>query len=46
MQYEDPKYERWSYTTQTKNDKTKPLSLDARLELDEIRNVDVRAKVT
>lgn len=32
-QYEDPKYALWSYTTQTKNDKTKTLSLDARLEL-------------
>jgi hypothetical protein len=45
-QYEDPKYALWSYTTQTKNDKTKTLSLDARLELSEIRNIEVRAKVT
>jgi hypothetical protein len=45
-QYEDPKYALWSYITKTKNDKNKTLSLDARLELSEIRNIDVRARVT
>jgi hypothetical protein len=45
-QYEDPKYALWSYITKTKNDKNKTLSLDARLELSEIRNIEVRAKVT
>jgi hypothetical protein len=44
-QYEDPKYALWSYITKTKNDKNKTLSLDARLELSEIRNIDVRARV-
>jgi hypothetical protein len=44
-QYEDPKYALWSYTTKTKNDKNKTLSLDARLELSKIRNIDVRARV-
>jgi hypothetical protein len=45
-EYEDPKYALWSYITKTKNDKNKTLSLDARLELSEIRNADVRASVT
>jgi hypothetical protein len=45
-QYEDPKYAQWSYVTKTKNDKNKTLSLDARLELSEIRNLDIRARVT
>jgi hypothetical protein len=45
-QYADPKYALWSYTTKTKNDKNKTLSLDARLQLNEIRNVDVKARVT
>jgi hypothetical protein len=44
-QYEDPKYALWSYITKTKNDKNKTLSLDARLELSEIRNIDVRERV-
>jgi hypothetical protein len=44
-QYEDPKYALWSYIAKTKNDKNKTLSLDARLELSEIRNADVRARV-
>lgn len=44
-QYEDPSYALWSYTTKTKNDKNKTLSLDARLELKEIRNADVRTRV-
>jgi hypothetical protein len=45
-QYEDPKYAKWSYVTKTKNDKNKTLSLDARLELSEIRNLDIRARAT
>ncbi|XZN95336.1 MAG: hypothetical protein ACM65K_21065 [Microcoleus sp.] len=44
-QYKDPKYALWSYTTKTKNDKNKTLSLDARLELSEIRNIEVKARV-
>ena len=44
-QYEDPRYALWSYVTKTKNDKNKTLSLDARLELNEIRNPEVRARV-
>ncbi len=44
-QYEDPRYALWSYVTKTKNDKNKTLSLDARLELNEIRNSEVRARV-
>jgi hypothetical protein len=44
-QYEDPRYALWSYVTKTKNDKNKTLSLDARLELNEIRNTEVRARV-
>jgi hypothetical protein len=43
--YEDPKYAMWSYVAKTKNDKNKTLSLDARLELTEIKNIDVREKV-
>ena len=44
-EYEDPKYALWSYMTKTKNDKNKTLSLDARLELSQIRNADIRARV-
>jgi len=45
VQYEDPKSAIWSYITKTKNDKNKTLSLDARLELNEIRNTEVKARV-
>lgn len=44
-QYEDPKYALWSYIAKTKNDKNKTLSLDARLELSEIQNTEVKARV-
>lgn len=44
-QYEDPEYAQWSYITKTKNDKNKTLSLDARLELNKIQNVDLRERV-
>jgi hypothetical protein len=44
-QYEDPQYAMWSYTTKTKNDKTKTLSLDARLEVSQIRNIQIRSRV-
>ena len=44
-QYEDQKYALWSYITKTKNDKNKILSLDARLELSEIRNAEVSTRV-
>ncbi len=44
-QYKDSRYALWSYIAKTKNDKNKTLSLDARLELNEIRNVGVKAKV-
>lgn len=43
--YEDPKYAMWSYVAKTKNDKDKTLSLDARLELSEIQNLEVRGRV-
>ncbi|WP_219889063.1 hypothetical protein, partial [Chroococcidiopsis cubana] len=43
--YEDPRYALWSYTAKTKNDRDKTLSLDARLELAEIQNSDVKARV-
>jgi hypothetical protein len=45
-QYEDPKYVLWSYITKNKNGKNKTLSLDARLELNAIQNLDVKARVT
>jgi hypothetical protein len=35
----------WSYVAKTKNDKDKTLSLDARLELSEIQNLEVRGRV-
>jgi hypothetical protein len=44
-QYEDPQYAMWSYTTKTKNDKTKTLSLDARVEVSQIRNIQIRSRV-
>jgi hypothetical protein len=44
-QYEDPQSVLWSYVTKTKNNKNKTLSLDARLELNAIRNADVRARI-
>ncbi|MEG4019235.1 hypothetical protein QT999_17555 [Microcoleus sp. S36b_A2] len=44
-QYDDPNYALWSYITKTKNDKNKTLSLDARLELSQIRNIEVKARV-
>lgn len=43
--YQDPRFALWSYIAKTKNDKNKTLSLDARLELTEIQNLDVRARV-
>jgi hypothetical protein len=43
--YEDPKYAIWSYVAKTKNDKDKTLSLDARLELSEIQNLEVKGRV-
>lgn len=44
-EYESPEYALWSYITKTKNDKNKTLSLDARLEVAKIQNLEVRAKV-
>jgi len=44
-EYEDPRYAMWSYIAKTKNDKNKTLSLDARLELTKIQNLDVRSRV-
>ena len=43
--YADPSYAQWSYLTQTKNNRTKTLSLDARLELTAIQNQEVRERV-
>ncbi len=43
-QYEDPRYALWSYIAKTKNDKDKTLSLDARLEIAKIQNLDVKAR--
>ena len=36
--YTDPDFAKWFYTTKTQSGKTKKLSLDARLELSEIKN--------
>ncbi|WP_413161360.1 hypothetical protein ACL6C3_22690 [Capilliphycus salinus ALCB114379] len=44
--YEDLKYSTWSYTTKTKANKDKVLTLDGRLELAAIQNSDIKAKVT
>jgi len=43
--YTDPKFAKWSYKTKTKSGKDKILSLDARLELSQIRNPQVVANV-
>lgn len=43
--YTDPSYSQWSYLTQTPNNRTKTLSLDARLELTAIQNHQVRERV-
>jgi len=43
--YADPSSAQWSYLTQTKNNKNKRLSLDARLELTAIQNHQVRERV-
>ncbi|MBC6418856.1 MAG: hypothetical protein GDA44_08745 [Prochloron sp. SP5CPC1] len=43
--YTDPKFATWSYTTKTQSGKTKKLSLDGRLELDEIKNQTVLTNV-
>lgn len=44
-QYADPTDALWSYTTKTKNNQNKTLSLDARLELSTIQNTNVKARV-
>lgn len=44
-QYDDAKFSTWSYTTETRAGKKKKLSLDGRLELDEIRNLEVLKNV-
>ena len=43
--YTDPKFANWSYKAQTKSDKEKTLSLDGRLEVDEIKNPKVKENV-
>ncbi|QLE54916.1 hypothetical protein [Nostoc sp. TCL26-01] len=43
--YEDPRNATWSYIAKTKNDKDKTLSLDARLELSAIQNLEVKERV-
>ena len=44
-QYEDPKFADWSYTAQTTGGKVKVLSLDARLELNQIRNEQLKERL-
>jgi hypothetical protein len=44
-QYKDKDFSTWSYTTKTRAGKTKTLSLDGRLELNEIQNPEVLSKV-
>ncbi|MEL7035809.1 MAG: hypothetical protein AAFO04_09365 [Cyanobacteria bacterium J06592_8] len=43
--YRDIKYATWSYTTKTKANKDKTLTLDGRLELSEIQNLETKARV-
>jgi hypothetical protein len=43
--YKDPSSAKWSYVTKTKTGKEKKLSLDARLELQEIQNLPVLSNV-
>ena len=43
--YISPQYCVWSYTTKTPSGKTKKLSLDGRLELEQIRNREVLVRV-
>lgn len=43
--YTDPEYAIWSYTTQTSSGKSKKLSLDGRLELDQIKDEKVLTRI-
>lgn len=43
--YEDASYATWSYTTKTRSGKDKKLSLDGRLELEKIENIQVAENV-
>lgn len=44
-EYTDPIFANWSYKTKTKADKEKTLSLDGRLEINEIKNLKVKSNV-
>ncbi|MDR0682693.1 MAG: hypothetical protein LBG15_12745 [Dysgonamonadaceae bacterium] len=44
-QYSDREFAQWSYETQTQGGKTKILSLDGRLELNEIQNTALKSRV-
>ena len=44
-QYSDREFAWWSYETQTQGGKTKVLSLDSRLELNEIRNSGLKTRL-
>jgi hypothetical protein len=43
--YQDRDFAQWSYETRTQGGKTKILSLDGRLELNEIRNPELKSRV-
>ena len=44
-QYTDKEFAQWSYETQTQSGKTKILSLDGRLELNEIQNLALKKRL-
>ena len=44
-QYEDRDFAQWSYETKTSGGKIKTLSLDGRLEIKEIRNIDLKNRL-
>ena len=44
--YEDPAFSTWSYVTKTSAGKNKTLSLDGRLEFSEIRNIELRDRLS
>jgi len=43
--YSDPSLAEWSYTAKTKSGKDKKLSLDGRLEFNEIKNVELKRRL-
>lgn len=44
-EYEDKSFATWSYTAKTSSGKSKTLSLDGRLELNEIRNLELKDRL-